>query len=90
MRPIANPPPHVYTTVDLDRAASRRRDAAWLAERRRDPTSRVVALEDLQLLVVDGPTGPDPFPLDPSLLGGAVPERAVFLGLLEDRAVFAL
>ena len=90
MRPIANPPPHLYTTVGLDRAAARRRDPAWLAERRRDPLTRVVALDDLQLLVVDRPTGPDPFPLDPATLGGAVPESAVFLGLHEERAVFAL
>ena len=90
MRPIANPPPHLYTTVGLDRAPARRRDPAWLAERRRDPTSRVVALDDLQLLVVDGPEGPDPFPLDAAALGGAVPEHAVLLGELAGRAVFAL
>ena len=90
MRPIANPPPHLYTTVGLDRAAARRRDPAWLAERRRDPLTRVVALDELRLLVVDRPTGPDPFPLDPATLGGAVPESAVFLGLHEGRAVFAL
>lgn len=90
MRPIANPPPHVYTTVGLDRAAARRRDPAWLAERRQDPRSRVVALDDLRLLVIDRPEGPDPFALEPALLGGTIPERAIFLGLLEDRAVFAL
>lgn len=90
MLPIANPPPHLYTTVGLDRAPARRRDAAWLAERRRDPTSLVVALDDLQLLVVDGPEGPDPFPLDAAALGGAVPESAVLLGEFGGRAVFAL
>jgi len=90
LRPIANPPPHVYTTVGLDRAAARRRDPAWLAERRRDPLSRVVALDELRLLVIDRPDGPDPFPLAPALLGGEIPESAIFLGLLEDRAVFAL
>ncbi len=85
-----DPPPHVYTTVGLDRATARRRDPAWLAERRRDPLTRVVALADLRILVVDGPAGPDPFALDPAALGGAVPEEAIFLGLCEDRAVFAL
>jgi NAD+ diphosphatase len=90
LRAIANPPPHLYTTVGLDRAVARRRDPAWLAERRRDPTSRVVALEELQLLVVDGPAGPDPFPLDPAALGGAVPESAVLLGEQGGRAIFAL
>lgn len=87
---ITNPPPHVYTTTGLDRAVARRRDAAWLTARRHDPTSLVVALEDLRILVADQPAGPDPFPLDIAALGGAVPEQAIFLGLWQERAVFAL
>ncbi|MCX8100098.1 MAG: NAD(+) diphosphatase [Geminicoccaceae bacterium] len=87
---ITNPPPHVYTTTGLDRAVARRRDSAWLAARRHDPTSLVVALADLKILVADQPAGPDPFPLDAAALGGAVPEPAMFLGLWNERAVFAL
>ncbi|MCS6878234.1 MAG: NAD(+) diphosphatase [Geminicoccaceae bacterium] len=86
----ANPPPHVYTTIGLERAADRRRDGAWLARRRRDPESLVVALGGLRVLIADRPQGPDPFALDLRALGGEIPEEAIFLGLLDGRAVFAL
>lgn len=85
-----NPPPHIYTTVGLERAADRRRDPDWLAQKRRDPKSLVVALHDLRVLIADRPSGPDPFALTVASLGGEIPQESVFLGLLEERAVFAL
>jgi NAD+ diphosphatase len=45
---------HVYSGRGIDRAAERRRDEAWLRERRSSPDSRVVPLRELQVLVTRG------------------------------------
>ncbi|MEK0082511.1 NAD(+) diphosphatase [Benzoatithermus flavus] len=82
--------PQVYVNPGLDRAAHRRRDAAWLDARRRDPGTRVVFLSDLKVAII----GPEeaPYAYAPSLgeLGESLPEEAVFLGEREGAAWFAL
>ena len=79
IRPILNPPPHIYASVALDRAAALRKDPGFLERVRRDPATRVVPLSRLRVPVrVDPRRGPrlvtfsaaelDPGPL-PILLG---------------------
>ena len=72
--------PLSYSASELDRAAHRRKDAAWLAASRHDPASRLVTLSSLQIPV----TGPEEAPslLAPSVaeLGAPIPEPAIFLG----------
>lgn len=82
-----------FTGNKLDRASGRRTDAAWIAQRRTDPFSAIFPLWKLQPFVTgsdDGPFQARGFPpgFCESLAG---PDAAcVFLGLDEDRAVFAL
>lgn len=82
--------PRLYTEASLDRAAHRRRDAAWIDARRRDDATRVVFLSDLKVAVA----GPEeaPYAYAPSLgeLGQGLPEEAVFLGERDGVAWFAL
>lgn len=84
-----NPPPHVYSTRDLDRRAELRADARWLAARRRDPTSLVLPMAGLRVPVQEQEEGPRARLLPLSELGGALPEEAIFLGLLGELPVFA-
>jgi NAD+ diphosphatase len=67
-----------FTGAELDRAARRRRDPAWLATRRADPEARSVVLSEAGLWVEDG-----------HLLLVAPDADAVFLGLNGRRAIFA-
>ncbi len=81
-----------YTGCALDRAAQRRSDDAWLADRLRDPESRFVPLWQDRNLIVPGDA-----PSAASVAGGDLPpgahseEQAVFLGLENGgRAWFAV
>src|SRR3954463_6586233 len=73
MKSTVNPPPHVYGTRALDRAADRRRDETWLGDRRADPATRLVLMDGL-LVPVGGPHG-RPRPLPPTVAGGGRPPR---------------
>ena len=76
----------------LDRASERRGDAAWIADRLRDPSSTALALRDGAPLVSDE-TGAVRLARLPIALaaGTARPhENLLFLGLEAGRAVFAL
>ncbi len=80
-----------YTGGTLDRAAELRRDPGWLAERLRDPTSRVVPVwRDRNLFR----SGDEPVPafLDGDRARAALdgPAERVFLGLDGDVAYFAV
>src|SRR3954463_13539875 len=89
MKSTVNPPPHVYGTRALDRAADRRRDETWLGDRRADPATPLVLMDGL-LVPVGGPQDPPP-PLPPRG-GGAGPPAgadAIFLGLRAGPAWFA-
>src|SRR5918998_3120619 len=63
----------------LDRAPVQRRDADWLAHRRAAPSARSLVLSERGLWVSDG-----------RLLLTAPGEDALFLGLLGERALFAM
>ncbi len=87
-RPL-NPPPHVYSTRDLDRRAELRADAQWLAAARRDPSSLVLPMAGLRIPVIEDAEGPRARLLPLAELGGELSEEAIFLGLLEGCPVFA-
>lgn len=82
--------PQFYTLAELDRAAHHRKDTAWLGAGRLDPASRLVALADLRIPI----TGPEEAPAlaAPSVAerGACIPEDAIFLGLREGVAWWAL
>jgi len=89
MKSTVNPPPHVYGTRALDRAADRRRDETWLGDRRADPATRLVLMDGL-LVPIGGPED------RPRLLAPTVAEAgrpagadAIFLGLRDGAAWFA-
>jgi NAD+ diphosphatase len=67
-----------FTGAELDRAARRRQDPAWLATRRADPEARSLVLSEAGLWVDDG-----------HLLLVAPDADAVFLGLNGRSAIFA-
>jgi NAD+ diphosphatase len=77
--------PNTFEGARLDRVTSRRRDAAWVAERLNDPTSRAVVLAETAVLV-DGDrlalAGLRP------LLGQGV--EPLLLGVQDERALFAV
>jgi NAD+ diphosphatase len=82
--------PNTFAGSTLDRAAARRRDAAWVRERLADPASRALALTRDGILV----TGFEPpqlvrIPFDQ--IPGPPPQPAVLLGVQEDgSALFAV
>lgn len=83
-------PPLFYAAPGLDRAAHRRKDEPWLAQRRADAASRIVFLSDLKFPVL----GPEelPYLYAPALaeFGTTLPEESVFLGERDGEAWFAL
>ncbi len=79
----------------LNRASEKRTDSAWIESKRRDPTSLVLPMWQLQpFLLGQENSGP---PLELGLLAPEIAEplasdgaACVFLGLDRDRAIFAL
>jgi NAD+ diphosphatase len=88
MRNVSNPPPHIYTNLDFDRASPRRRDRAWLEAAAEDPTARLLLLCGLKVAVVDDDAGPRLFLPRRIDLPGPV-EGDLFLGSDREGAVFA-
>ncbi len=88
---ILNAPPHIYAHERFDRAALRRRDEAWLAARRQDPQTRVIAVSSSLKFRFRSDDGVARAVLtvlaDHSV---PLPEEAIFLGLENGAAVFAL
>ncbi|MDB5440930.1 MAG: MutT/nudix family protein [Caulobacteraceae bacterium] len=83
---------NTFTGNPLNRESDRRSDSAWLAEQAASPHALALALRKGQPLIEDA--GQDavkiawlPASLAADLAGGA--ERLLFMGLLEDRPVFA-
>jgi NAD+ diphosphatase len=80
--------PNTFAGEALDRAAARRTDRAWLAQRLADPTSRTVLVGSAGVLVAEGPQRSAPAQLPLAALG-EMPE-AILLGIDGDGAVFAV
>src|SRR3954452_25575495 len=89
MKSTVNPPPHVYGTRALDRAADRRRDDTWLGDRRADPATRLILMDGL--LVPVGGREDRPRLLAPTVaeVGRPPGADAIFLGLRDGTALLA-
>jgi NAD+ diphosphatase len=87
MCPLSNPPPHRYATAECDRAAHRRLDPAWLAARRADPTTRVLLMSGLEVLVCETEEAACQV-VTVADLGAPLPEEAIFLGEEDGAALF--
>src|SRR5262249_33735931 len=95
-------PHNFYAAPGFERAGLRRRDTPWIVARFADPASRFVPVWRNQSFVVEtGGGGPQAVVLGAAGVaaamseGAAVEERfgrgeAVFLGVVEERAHFAL
>lgn len=84
-----NPPPHIYACPGFDRAAKRRVDAAWLTQKRADPTTRVLLMSKLELMIADGDEPPRALLATVAEIGRALPEEAIFLGDDATSSLFA-
>ncbi len=90
MRPILNPPPHVYSSQGFDRAAERRKDSDWLRARRADPRSRAVLLSNLKVLVTEQDGQPRAALTSVAELGRPLPDTATFLGIDSGGPLFSV
>ena len=83
-------PPNFYAGGPIDRMAHLRRDAAWVASRLTDPTTRILPVWRLQSLVVTG-SAPSAAWLTPGLAASLLDGRDIaFLGDVESVAYFAV
>ena len=89
MTRAANPPPHRYSSVGLDRAAHRRREPEWLQHQLGLPETRLLPMHGLQVLA-DMADDPQLAWLSPTQLSGLDELEPLFLGIRDDRAHFAL
>ena len=85
---LTNPPPHIYAGQGFDRAAPRRQDEAWLAERRAHPGTRLLLMAELEVMIDEA--APRPMWRSVEELGREVPETAVFLGVDGEVGLFAV
>ena len=86
MARLSNPPPHRYGGAGFDRAAHRRRDGAWLGERRADAGTRVILHVRARGAGERERRAPRPRLLTVAELGEPLPEDAIFLGEHEGAA----
>jgi NAD+ diphosphatase len=75
--------PQVYTSLALDRAAHRRRNEGWLAERRGDPATRAVLLTELRILTTAEDDPPRLYAPRVAELAEPLPADSIFLGEAE-------
>jgi NAD+ diphosphatase len=89
MPQLVNPPPHIYASRGFNRAAKRRIDAAWLAHKRADPSTRVLLMSKLELMIAE--TGDQPCAMLHTVaeLGRPLPDEALYLGDDGDCSLFA-
>lgn len=94
---MSNEPPniadisHVYSGNPLDRGDRERRDEVWISERARDPQSKFLPMWDLNVLISEGPQHSLGWlHLDDLGRLGVVDTGAIFLGLLDGVAHFAI
>ena len=89
MSRVINPPPHLYASHGLDRAAHLRRDDAWQGERLGDPRTRVLPMFGLKVLA-DLESEPRLAWLPPGDIPDVETFQPLFLGLHDNRAHFAV
>ena len=83
--------PNPYAAIGLDRASERRGDAAWIESLFHDPTSRLLPIWRSKSFVVPGEAPRvSVIELEAALTLSIMPGDAVFLGLKEDIAHFAV
>ena len=93
MRRLSNPPPHVYANRSFDRLAKARTDSAWLADERQKPTTRVLLMSGLKVMVLDEADPPCALWLTAGELQGlgeTIPKDALFLGRDKGVSAFAV
>ncbi|MCB2053879.1 MAG: NAD(+) diphosphatase [Geminicoccaceae bacterium] len=90
MSRAANPPPHLYCSIGLDRAAMRRRDPHWLAQALADETTRILPMHGLKVLVDTQGEKPRLGWRHPRDLAGAADSEPLFLGVIDGRAFFTI
>jgi NAD+ diphosphatase len=83
-------PPHIYAATGLDRVAHRRRDDAWLHQRRDDPATRVVFLSALRIPILGASDAPRLYAPNLAELDVPLPEDSIFLGEFQGAAWFAV
>lgn len=82
---------NVYAGCPLDRAAAQRRDAAWIAARLAEPTTRILPVwRDRNLVAEDDPPRPVFVPAAAAEALLAQASTVAFLGLAADCAHFAV
>ena len=84
-----NPPPHTYGAA-FDRAAEKRKDAAWLEAAIRDPATRIVPLDGVRPLILETDAGPRAKLATAERLPAPALQDALFLGIEAGRPHFAL
>ena len=93
---MSNEPPgsadisHVYSGNPLDRGDRERRDEGWLSEKARDPQSKFLPMWDLNVLISEGPQQSLGWLNLEDLARLGVDTGAIFLGLLDGVAHFAI
>ena len=81
---------HIYSGNPLDRGDRERRDEEWISDRAKDPRSRFLPMQDLNILISEGPQHGLGW-LNPDDLGRlGVNTGAIFLGLSDGVAHFAI
>ncbi len=82
--------PHIFAGNPLDRGETVRRDEGWISDRANDPTSKFLPMRDLNVLISeDSGPGLGWLGLDEIRQIGADAD-AIFLGLLDGTAYFAV
>lgn len=82
--------PHIYDNVLLDRASLKRQDENWLMHRRRDPETLVIAFNGLLVETEKAADRPRLRYRRAGELSTALADDTIFLGMLGDRALFAI
>jgi len=80
---------HVYAGNPLDRGERERRDEDWIAGKAEDPSSKVLPLRSLNVLVVNGPQHTLGWVSPEDLTRLGIDATPIFLGLLDGVAHFA-
>ena len=86
---LVNPPPHIYASRGFNRAAKRRIDAAWLAQKRADPSTRVLLMSKLELMIAEADDRPCAMLHTVAELGRPLPDEALYLGDDDACSLFA-